>query len=212
LERLPLSVNKSNLLRLKEELVFASDGLELLNEKKEALMARISSLAGKAERVRARMQKALQEAYRHLRHAIMEHGRVGCERASLAAALGEVLEIREKSFMGVALPVVRLNLPRFLPRYGFLGTGMAVDSLAQTVYQSLEVITELAEIEVGLFRLVAEIKKTIKRINALENIYIPLYQATVKHIEESLEEKEREFLFQLKRQKSRQEEVDHGNV
>jgi len=112
----------------------------------------------------------------------------------------------------VALPVARLNLPRFLPRYGFLGTGMAVDSLAQTVYQSLEVITELAEIEVGLFRLVAEIKKTIKRINALENIYIPLYQATVKHIEESLEEKEREFLFQLKRQKSRQEEVDHGNV
>ena len=212
MERLPLSVNKSNLLRLKEELVFASDGLELLDEKKEALMARISSLAGKAERVRARMQKALQEAYRHLRHAIMEHGRVGCERASLAAALGEVVEIREKSFMGVALPVARLNLPSFLPRYGFLGTGMAVDSLAQTVYQSLEVITELAEIEVGLFRLVAEIKKTIKRINALENIYIPLYQATVKHIEESLEEKEREFLFQLKRQKSRREEVDHGNV
>lgn len=212
MERLPLSVNKSNLLRLKEELVFASDGLDLLDEKKEALMARISSLAGKAERVRARMQKALQEAYRHLRHAIMEQGRTGCERASLAAALGEVVEIREKSFMGVALPVARLNLPHFLPRYGFHGTRMAMDSLAQTMYRSLEVITELAEIEVGLFRLVAEIKKTIKRINALENIYIPLYQATVKHIEESLEEKEREFLFQLKRQKSRREEVDDGIV
>ena len=35
------------------------------------------------------------------------------------------------------------------------------------------------------------------------------YQATIKHIEESLEEKEREFLFQLKRQKRRREEAEH---
>lgn len=38
MERLPLSVNKSNLLRLKEELFFAREGLGLLDEKKEALM------------------------------------------------------------------------------------------------------------------------------------------------------------------------------
>ncbi len=175
-------------------------------------MAHISSLASKAERVRAKMHKALSEAYSHLREAVMAQGRIACERASLAAALGEVLEIREKSFMGVALPVVRLNLPDFLPRYGFQGTGVAMDALGRTIHQNLEVIAELAEIEVGLFRLVTEIKKTIKRINALENIYIPVYGATIKHIEESLEEKEREFLFQLKRQKSRREEADHGNV
>ena len=84
-----------------------------------------------------------------------------------------------------------------------------MDSVAKTIHRSLEVIAELAEIEVGLFRLVTEIKKTIKRINALENIYVPLYEATIKHIEESLEEKEREFLFQLKRQKGRREEAEH---
>jgi V/A-type H+/Na+-transporting ATPase subunit D len=211
-ERLPISANKSNLLRLKEELVFARDGLELLDEKKEALMAHISSLASKAERVRAKMHHALTEAYGHLRAALMGQGRLACERAALATSIGAEVEIREKGFMGVALPVVRLNLPSFLPRYGFQGTGMAMDLLAGTIHQNLEVIAELAEIEAGLFRLITEIKKTIKRINALENIYIPLYGATIKHIEESLEEKEREFLFQLKRQKSRREEADHGIV
>ena len=64
-----------------------------------------------------------------------------------------------------------------------------MDDLAKTIWQSLEVITELAEIEVSLLRLEMEIKKTIKRINALENIYIPEYEATIKHIEESLERK-----------------------
>jgi V/A-type H+/Na+-transporting ATPase subunit D len=209
LERLPLSVNKSNLLRLEEELTFASDGLELLDEKKEALMVHISVLSSKAERVRARLSGALKEIYRHLHEALLMHGRLACERASLAVKAGEEVEVREKSFMGVALPVVRISLPRLLPSYGFLETGLSMDAVRESVHQGLQIIAELAEIEVGLFRLVTEIKKTIKRINALENIYIPLYQATIKHIEESLEEKEREFLFQLKRQKRCREEAEH---
>lgn len=63
-----------------------------------------------------------------------------------------------------------------------------------------------------LARLIYEIKKTIKRLNALENIYIPRFEATVKHLEDNLEEKEREFLFQLKRQKSRKSEGTHGVI
>lgn len=209
MERLPLSVNKSNLLRLKEEFTFASDGLELLDEKKEALMVHISVLSSKAERVRTRLGEALKETYRHLHEALLMHGRLACERASLAVKAGEEVEVREKSFMGVALPVVRISLPKLLPSYGFLETGLSMDAVRESIHQGLQIIAELAEIEVGLFRLVTEIKKTIKRINALENIYIPLYQATIKHIEESLEEKEREFLFQLKRQKRRREEAEH---
>ncbi|GLI34755.1 V-type ATP synthase subunit D [Desulforhabdus amnigena] len=212
MERLPLSVNKSNLLRLKDELFFARDGLELLDEKKEALMAHINTLAGKAERVRAKMNAMLEEAYSHLREAILVDGRLACERAALASKMGEEVRVREKSFMGVALPIVRIDLPRFVPSYGFQGTGTAMDAVAKTIQGGMEIIAELAEIEVGLFRLIAEIKKTIKRINALENIYIPVYESTIKHMEESLEEKEREFLFQMKRQKGRRREVEHGSI
>jgi V/A-type H+-transporting ATPase subunit D len=212
MERLPLSVNKSNLLRLKDELFFARDGLELLDEKKEALMAHINTLAGKAERVRAKMNAMLEEAYSHLREAILVDGRLACERAALASKMGEEVRVREKSFMGVALPIVRIDLPRFVPSYGFQGTGAAMDAVAKTIQGGMEIIAELAEIEVGLFRLIAEIKKTIKRINALENIYIPVYESTIKHMEESLEEKEREFLFQMKRQKGRRREVEHGSI
>lgn len=203
MDRLPLSANKSNLLRLKEELAFALEGHELLEEKKDALMAHIDSLSTKAERLRAKMEQALMEAYGQLQEALRVHGHLACERASLAARAGEEVIVRERSFMGVALPVASLSLRKLLPSYGFLDTGAFMDSTAGSVQRSLDVIAELAEIEVGLFRLVAEIKKTIKRINALENIYIPLYEATIKHIEGGLEEKERESLFQLKRQKGK---------
>jgi V/A-type H+/Na+-transporting ATPase subunit D len=202
-ERLPLSANKSNLLRLEEELTFARDGRELLDEKKQALMTHIDSLSAKAERVRTHMSQGLETAYGHLQEAVVTHGRPACERAALATRAGEEVAVREKSFMGVALPVVRINLPKLMPAYGFLDTGASMDAVAKSIRHSLEAIAELAEIEVGLFRLVAEIKRTIKRINALESIYIPLYEATIKHIEASLQEKEREFLFQLKRQKAK---------
>lgn len=202
MERLPLSVNKNNLLRLVEELSFAKDGQELLDEKKEALMVHISTLSTKAQRVRTLVNEALETAYDYLREAILIHGHLSCERASLGTFLGEEVEIKEKCFMGVALPKVTIKLPKLSPSYGFHGTGAAMDSVLKTIYQSMEIIAELAEIEVGLFRLVTEIKKTLKRLNALENVYIPLYQSTIKYIEENLEEKEREFLFQLKRQKT----------
>ena len=212
MERLPVSINKSNLLQLKDELSFARDGLEILDEKKEALMGHISTLSTKADRVRGAVNEGLQEAYSYLREAVVIHGRLDCERASLATHLGEDVQVKEKSFMGVALPQATLTLPRLSPSYGFHGTGAAMDSVQRIVHENMEVIVELAEIEVGLFRLVAELKKTVRRLNALENIYIPLYQATIKHIEENLEEKEREFLFQLKRQKKRRREVEHGPV
>lgn len=212
MRRLPVTANKSNLLRLKEELVFAADGLELLDQKKAALMPHISSLATKAEQVRAGLYELLNMAYGHLREAILSQGRMACERVCQADSLGAGVEVRQKSFMGVALPTVRLTLPDLRPPYGFQGTTAPMDALLITIRQSLDVMAELAEIEVGLFRLLTEIDKTMKRINALENIYIPLYTATIKHIEESLEEKEREFLFQLKRQKGRGREVGHDGV
>jgi V/A-type H+-transporting ATPase subunit D len=213
MDRLPLSANKSNLFRLREELSFACDGKTLLDEKKEALMSHIRTLSTKSVQVRARVNLALQEAYRHHRETLLRVGRPACERASLAARAAEEITLIEKSFMGVALPVLQLCIPAYRPAYGFLETGVSMDATVRSIHRSLEIIVELAEIEVGLFRLVMEIKKTLKRINALENIYIPLYHATLKHIEESLEEKEREFLFQLKQQqrRRRREEVEHGS-
>lgn len=209
MERLPISVNKNNLLRLEEELAFAIEGMELLDQKKDALMVHISTLSTKAQRVRTSVNEALETSYGYLREALVIHGRLACERAALGTFLGEELQIREKSFMGVALPKVTIKLPKLSPAHGFHETGAAMDSVLKTIYQSLEIIVELAEIEVGLFRLIAEIKKTLKRLNALENIYIPLYQSTIKYIEENLEEKEREFLFQLKRQKERRKDQEH---
>ena len=65
---------------------------------------------------------------------------------------------------------------------------------------------ELAEIENAVYMISLEIKKTVKRANALEKIQIPRYEEAVKYISEVLEEKEREDFFRLKKVKSKKQD------
>jgi V/A-type H+-transporting ATPase subunit D len=65
------------------------------------------------------------------------------------------------------------------------------------------ILYHLAEVENTVFRLAVEIKKTSKRANALDKIQIPKYEDLTKWIEDSLEEKEREDFFRLKRLKGK---------
>jgi V/A-type H+-transporting ATPase subunit D len=49
-----------------------------------------------------------------------------------------------------------------------------------------------------VWRLAGELRKTQRRVNALQHIFIPAYEETVIFIVSSLEEREREETFRLK--------------
>ena len=210
MERIEMPATRSNLIRLKDELVFAQDGLELMEQKKEILVRQISSLAVRADRVREEMNQRLDEAYGQLKEAVVRHGEAAVESAGLGLRAEEQLRVRERSLMGVVLPQVHIDLPVFQPGYGLCGTGKSIDATAAAIHRAMEVAGELAEVEVSIERLVAELKKTLKRINVLAHIYVPKYQATIKAIEVTLEEKEREALFRLRRVRSQSEQNQHG--
>ncbi len=205
MEQVNIPATKSNLIHLKEELAFAKEGLELLNEKKEILISQISFLSSKVDRVREQVNSDLMTAYSHLKKAMAEHGEASVEAAGLGVSARERVRLSERSLMGVVLPMVSIDIPEFRPQYGLYGTGKAMDDTGIAVHEAMEAVAELAELEVGIERLFAELRKTLKRINALGHIYVPMYSATVRKMEETLEEKEREALFQMKRIRSKRQ-------
>ncbi len=205
MEQVNIPATKSNLIHLKEELAFAKEGLELLNEKKEILISQISFLSSKVDRVREQVNSDLMAAYSHLKKAMAEHGEASVEGAGLGVRARERVRLSERSLMGVVLPMVSIDIPGFRPQYGLYGTGKAMDDTGIAVHEAMEAVAELAELEVGIERLFAELRKTLKRINALGHIYVPMYSVTVRKMEETLEEKEREALFQMKRIKSKRQ-------
>ena len=64
-------------------------------------------------------------------------------------------------------------------------------------------IPELSRLETSVWRLAVELRKTQRRVNALQYIFIPDYVETISFIQSSLEEREREEVFRLKLLKHR---------
>ena len=102
--------------------------------------------------------------------------------------------------MGIAVPIISYKETEIpCNQYGFHGTSYCLDKTVKLFSTTLSGFATLAQTEVTLWKLAGELKKTRIRANALHNILIPEYKDTIKYLEENLEEKEREELFQLKK-------------
>ena len=70
---------------------------------------------------------------------------------------------------------------------------------------ALQLLGKLAELKISVLRLANEVRKTIRKVNALEKIAIPDLEETVAYIESRLEENERDMFTLMKMVKERLE-------
>jgi V/A-type H+-transporting ATPase subunit D len=133
--------------------------------------------------------------------------RMGTTRLrQLALGMPEAMKVKilPRRNMGVQYPSVEIE--RFpLHPVGILGTDAMLDQTRQQFTEMAEKMAQLAEVESALWRLLEEQRKTQKRVNALKYNVIPRFRRTIRFIESSLEEEERNSLFQLKVLQERKE-------
>ncbi len=198
---------KSNLLRLKERLGFVKAGHALLDQKREVLLEELLVLQRDAVALRRGLDTALTELYGALRNALVADGRAAIEAEALGSAdpaAGLRVRRRERSVMGVVIPLLELADDAPVGPITAPGWISPHPAHVRTRLHALQAdLVHLAEVEVSCHRLALELQRTQRKVNALENIFIPQYRDTIRFIEASLEEKEREALFHLKRVKGR---------
>jgi V/A-type H+-transporting ATPase subunit D len=201
--RLTVAVTKGNLLRLKDEYALASEALTFLEEKRDLLLGELLRFQAQAAKLRRSVHQALEEAYQYVRASLLSVGEEGVARAALGVEGDDRFILKERSFLGLPMPIVEFQAGSQRPRFSFGGTVGALDECHLSVRQTLGDIAQLAEVEAVVWRLAAELQRTVRRANALNYVMIPSYQETVNYLEAALEEREREALFQLKRLKAR---------
>jgi V/A-type H+-transporting ATPase subunit D len=116
------------------------------------------------------------------------------------------ITLKSKNIMGVVVPQIDSSKVRksVVDRgYGVLGTSTVIDETASAFEELVEAIIESAEIETTMKRLLDEIEKTKRRVNALEFKVIPELTEARDFIKMRLDEMEREELFRMKRIKAR---------
>jgi len=196
---------KTNLMSLREELKFAELGYELLDQKRNILVIELLGLVDQAEEVQREADEALGQAHDALRSAAVSMGKLKTGRLAAAVNIEADIELSQRRVMGVRLPVVETTFSEHAPYYSTYRTTFRVDEAVARFRDVLEVVGRLAELKVSIMRLAREVKKTIRKVNALEKIAIPELNETVKIIQERLEENERDTFVLMKMVKSRLE-------
>ena len=190
---------KGNLIAAKNTLSLSRQGYELLDKKRNVLIREIMELNENAKGLQQNIDRVFSEAYAALQKANIEMGIANVERFSYGIPHEESVRIRSRSIMGVEIPVVgnEASVARD-PSFGFVNTTSAMDEAYLRFNEVKELTVQLAMVENTAYRLAVNIKKTQKRANALKNVTIPKYEALVKKIMNTLEERDRDEFMRLK--------------
>ncbi len=210
--RVNVPPTRSNLLRTRHELQFAKEGYEILDQKREVLAKELVRLANEAQVLEDQVNQQLKAAYRALEIAMMTMGRERVEWAALAVHHTVDVQVKHRSVMGIALPVIEASGEPPEMSYSLGDTSASLDEASESFRQVLVNIPELSRLMAAVWRLAVELRKTQRRVNALEFIFIPDYEQTITYIQNALEEREREETFRLKLLKDRAEAKEREQV
>ncbi len=201
--------SRSSLRKVKESLVLAKDGYALLEKKREALMKEFFSVVEELRNVYSRLSESLQEYYMHFKKGSIA---LGVERKELLLAQSTSLievETIYRSVMGIRVP--NLNITKaniFKPGLAF--STFEMDLALQKAEELQHLLVKYIETRYIVNILAREIKKTQRRVNALDVFFIPMYGELKAWIENVLEENDREMFVRQKMVKQKTKKKAEG--
>jgi V/A-type H+-transporting ATPase subunit D len=196
---------RMELMKIKAQIKLAEQGRDLLRQKMDALIQEFFKILGTVSESRDELEQVSQAADLSLMLAEAVDDPVTLRSASFATRRSITVDISGKNIMGVPVPVIekkRVSKNMLERGYGIISTSARIDETAERYEVELDLLIKLAEIETAMRRLGTEIQMNRRRVNALEQILIPELKTQEKYIENTIDEREREDLFRLKKVKS----------
>lgn len=183
---------RSRLLQLRRDHEAARTGRDLLDRKREAILAALAERVPVQRRLRVQAAAALAEARAAVAAMQIAVGRLAVDAATLAQPPLSPLGVVEARMVGVAIPQFALEPAAFQPRYGPAGGGVVLDRAGAAMAAALPLVIALASAEEAVRCLRAALARTARRVNALDKRVIPELAGQIRSIEAALEEDERD--------------------
>ncbi len=193
-------------MKLKNRIKLARSGHKLLKKKRDGLILEFFEVLKRIRSIRKELAAKYKDA-----HSKVDMARVmdsDLELHSLALAIKDQPEVTvtTKNIMGVVVPKIDSSIQKkkLMDRgYGLMSPSIPAMEATSAYEELLEYILLAAEVETSLKRLLSEIDRTKRRVNALEFEVIPKLMRVKSFIELRLEEQERETIFRTKRIKNK---------
>jgi H(+)-transporting ATP synthase, vacuolar type, subunit D len=199
---------RKNLMAIDDRIELSERGHDTLEQKRDGLIMEFMDILDQAQDVRDDLNTDYESAQQTLDMARAMEGDVAVRGAAAALKEHPEITIQSKNIMGVVVPQIessRVKKTIDQRGYGLLGSSARIDEAADAYEELLETIILAAEVETAMKKMLEEIEKTKRRVNALEFKLLPDLYDNKEYIEQKLEEQEREEIFRLKKIKNKKE-------
>ncbi len=196
---------RSELLQLKKKIKLAKTGYNLLKKKRDGLILEFFNVLKQAKDTKKDLVASYTAALQKINIARAIDGDLAIKSISMALKSLPIVEVATKNIMGVKVPKISFNEFKksiFERGYGITSATSKIDEAAMAYEIVVEKVVATAEVEITLKKLLREIEKTKRKVNALELLTIPQLEGAAKYIRLRLEEMERENFSRLKRMKT----------
>ena len=203
---LEVKPTRSELIKLNKQIKLAKSGHSLLKKKRDGLILEFFEILKNAKSAKSELIAKFKESQKKLNITRMLYTDLRLKSLALAIQESPEIALETKNIMGVKVPkiesekVVKTLMQRKL---GMAGSTAVIDDVILGYENLVELILKAAEVETAIKKLLVEIEKTKRRVNALEFNVIPKMEELKKFIKLRLEEMERENIFRLKRVKAK---------
>ncbi|MCS7068619.1 MAG: V-type ATP synthase subunit D [Meiothermus sp.] len=195
----PVSPTRSTLLAKRDQKRLALQGVDLLKNKRDALIGEFFALVQDSLKAREALNNAAKDAYFSLLIAKAFDTPEAVESLS-GTPIDVHMEV--ESLYGVKVPKISAPAPDGALAFSPIGVGAKTLEAATAFRKLAEAIVAVANTENRLRKIGEEIKKTNRRVNALEQISIPEINEQIKFVTDTLDQRALEEVTTLKRIKA----------
>lgn len=192
-------------IRLKERIDLAENGHEILEKKRDGLIHEFMQIVDEAKESKKELSKTFAEANRSLKQAEIYDGRESIKSLKTGAQRSNKITAEQENIMGVLVPEIEfsgdITSNPSERGYSLDSSTARIDKAADDYEKLLEEIIKAAELQTKVTKLLEEIEKTKRRVNALEHKVIPDMENALEDVSQSLLEQEREETFRMKKVK-----------
>ncbi len=195
---------KINLINLRRSYATIRRIRRVLEDKREVLLLNIRIAIEEFTRLQTSVREKLRKAYEKYSIAVSQAGLIGLRSIESSVKKIASVIVGERAAFGIKIPVLSIDRESIQkPEYPPGTTPYSLDVSIKLLREALEEIVKLAEAEATLKRLIEELRRTQKLINAIDYLIIPNYVNAIKRIRNVLEERMREEFIRLKLMKKK---------
>ncbi|MEJ2702704.1 MAG: V-type ATP synthase subunit D [Sedimentisphaerales bacterium] len=199
-----VSPTRTELLTRRAQIRLAEQGAEMLRSKREVLIREFLKELKNFSSERDKMRSAVVKSVQSLLTSIAVDGTEALSSVSSATRRPVTVELKKRNIWGASVVDVTSDYSvRSSESRGYTSYTVSarIDETAERFEQVIEHAIRVAPVEHKLNVLAEHIRKTSRRVNALEQRLLPSLREQIGFIRDTLDQREREDTFRLKRLK-----------